>query len=156
LAEYAEVTHDPMGSAHIVFSEDNATAGTAFTWYTKQTAGPGLLPNIGTGAGYFNIGSGTANFGFLVGTKKVSGLTEGTLNYLDTSAHIQLSDVAGFTTATVGANSIQITGSGKLQNGSTVKFTATATAGGAGTGAFTISWTGYSASGTLVQGQVIK
>jgi hypothetical protein len=156
LAEYAELTHDPLGSSHIVFSEDNLSTGTAFTWYTKQTAGPGLIPNVGTGAGFFNIGIGTGNFGFLVGTGKVSGVTEGTLNYLDNSAHIQLSDVKGFSSVTIGTNSIQMAGTGTLQDGSTAKFTATATAGGAGTGAFTISWKGYSASGTLVQGQIIK
>jgi hypothetical protein len=37
-----------------------------------------------------------------------------------------------------------------------VIFNATGTAGGAGTGAFNISWPGYSASGTLVQGLIIK
>jgi hypothetical protein len=156
LAEYAELTHDPTGSTHIVFSEDNTTTGTAFTWYTKQTAGPGLIPNVGTGAGYFNIGTGTGNFGFLAGTKRMSGVTEGTLNYLDNSAHIQLSDTTGFTTVTVGTNSIKLTGTGVLQSGAAVNFTATATAGGAGTGTFTISWSGYSASGTLVQGQITK
>jgi hypothetical protein len=156
LAEYAELMHDPTGSVHIVFSEDNTTSGTAFTWYTKQTAGPGLIPNVGTGAGYFNIGSGTGNFGFLVGTKRASGLTEGTLNYLDNSAHIQLSNTTGFTTVSVGTNSIKMIGVGTLQSGAQVSFTATATAGSAGTGAFTISWPGYSASGTLVQGQIVK
>ena len=40
--------------------------------------------------------------------------------------------------------------------GQLVTFTATATSGGAGTGTFSISWTGYSASGTLVQGQIIQ
>jgi hypothetical protein len=156
LAEYAELTHDPLGSTHIVFSEDDLTTGTAYTWYTKQTAGPGLIPYKGTGAGYFNIAAGTGNFGFLAGTTKVSGVTEGTLNYLDNSAHIQLSDTTGFTSVTVGTNSIKLTGTGVLQSGAAVTFTATATAGGAGTGTFTIAWPGYSASGTLVQGQIIK
>jgi hypothetical protein len=158
LAEYAELTHDPLGSSHIVFSEDDSTTGTAFTWYTKQTAGPGLIPNVGSGAGFFNIGTGTGNFGFLVGTQTLAGtqLREGTLNYLDNSAHIQLSDVTGFSSVHVGTNSIQVTGTGTLQDGSSVNFTATATAGGPGTGTFKISWTGYSASGSLVQGQIIK
>lgn len=156
LAEYAELTHDPLGSTHIVFSEDDSTTGTAFTWYTKQTAGPGLIPNVGSGAGSFTIGTGTGSFGFLAGTQKISGGREGTLNYLDNSAHIQLTDTAGFSSVSVGTNSITVTGSGTLQNGSIVNFTATATAGGAGTGTFKISWTGYSASGTLVQGQIIK
>src|SRR6202047_3380608 len=85
LAEYAELTHDPLGMIHMVFSEDDLTAGSAFTWYSKQTAGPGLIPNVGSGAGYFNIGSGTGSLGFLVGTKTASGIREGTLNYLDAS-----------------------------------------------------------------------
>ncbi len=50
LAEYSELTHDPLGMIHMAFSEDNVTAGTAFTWYNKQVAGPGLIPNVGTGA----------------------------------------------------------------------------------------------------------
>ena len=79
LAEYAELTHDPLGLIHMTFSEDNLNAGSAFTWYSKQTAGPSLLPNVGSGAGFFNIGSGTGNLGFLVGTKTASGIREGTL-----------------------------------------------------------------------------
>jgi hypothetical protein len=158
LAEYAELTHDPLGLIHIAFSEDNPTAGSAFTWYTKQTAGPGVLPNVGSGAGLFNIGTGTGNFGLLVESHKLSGtsLREGTLTYLDTSANILLSDTAGFSLVRIGTNTIQISGTGTLQNGSAVNFTATATAGGPGTGAFAISWPGYSASGTLVQGQIVK
>jgi hypothetical protein len=158
LAEYAELTHDPLGSIHISFSEDNPTAGSAFTWYTKQTAGPGLLPNAGSGAGFFNIGTGTGNFGLLVESHDLSGtmLREGTLTYLDTSANILLSDTAGFSSVSTGANSVKVSGTGTLQDGSTVNFTAKATVGGPGTGAFAISWAGYSASGTLVQGQVIK
>jgi hypothetical protein len=158
LAEYAELTHDPLGMIHISFSEDNVTAGSAFTWYTKQTAGPGVLPNVGTGAGFFNIGAGTGSFGFNIEGHKVSGsqLFEGSLTYLDNSAHILLSSTAGLSSVHVGTNTIQLSGAGTLQNGSSVNFTATATAGGPGTGAFAISWPGYSASGTLVQGQVIK
>ncbi len=156
LAEYAELTHDPLGLIHMAFSEDNVTLGSAFTWYSKQTAGPGLIPNVGSGAGYFNIGSGTGSLGFLVGTKTASGIREGTLNYLDTSAHIFLSDTTGFTTVKVGTNSVQVTGTGTLQDGSSVIFRATGTAGAAGTGSFAISWPGYSASGTLVQGLIIK
>jgi hypothetical protein len=158
LAEYAELTHDPLGSIHISFSEDNPTAGSAFTWYTKQTAGPGLLPNAGSGAGFFNIGTGTGNFGLLVESHNLSGthLREGTLTYLDTSANILLSDTAGFSSVSTDANSVKVSGTGTLQDGSTVNFTAKATVGGPGTGAFAISWSGYSASGTLVQGQVIK
>ncbi len=160
LAEYAELTHDPLGSTHIVFSEDNPTAGSAFTWYTKQTAGPGPLPNAGGGAGYFNIGTGTGDFGLLVETHKLAGtqLREGTLTYLDTSANFLLSDTAGFSSVCTlpGKNQIVVSGTGTLQDGSTVNFKATATAGGPGTGAFGISWPGYSASGTLVQGQVNK
>jgi hypothetical protein len=156
LAEYAELTHDPLGLIHMTFSEDNVTAGSAFTWYTKQTAGPGLIPNVGTGAGYFNIGSGTGSLGFLVGTKTVSGIREGTLNYLDTSAHILLTDTTGFSTVKVGTNTVQVSGVGTLQDGSSVIFTATGTGGGAGIGAFTISWPGYSGSGTLVQGLIVK
>lgn len=158
LAEYAELTHDPMGSAHVTFSEDNQSTGTAFTWYTRQTAGPGLIPNVGSGAGFFNIGTGTGNFGLLVGNQQQSGtqLREGTLTYLDTSANILLSDTVGFSSTHIGTNTIQVSGTGTLQNGSTVNFTATATAGGPGKGAFAISWPGYSASGTLLQGQIIK
>jgi hypothetical protein len=156
LAEYSELTHDPLGLIHMTFSEDNITAGTAFTWYNKQIAGPGLIPNVGTGAGYFNLGSGTGNVGFLVGTKSTSGIREGTLSYLDTSAHILLTDTTGFSIVKVGTNNIQVSGTGVLQDGSSVIFNATGTAGGAGTGAFTISWPGYSASGTLVQGLIIK
>jgi len=160
LAEYAELTHDPLGSTHIVFSEDSPTAGSAFTWYTKQTAGPGLLPNAGGGNGYFDIGTGTGNFGLLVETHKLAGtqLREGTLTYLDTSANILLSDTAGFSSVSTlpGKNQLVVSGTGTLQDGSTVNFKATVTAGGPGTGAFAISWPGYSASGTLVQGQVIK
>ena len=158
LAEYAELTHDPLGSIHITFSEDNPTAGSAFTWYTRQTAGPGLLPNAASGAGFFNIGTGTGNFGLLVESHNLSGtmLREGTLTYLDTSANILLSDTAGFLAVSTGVNSVKVSGTGTLQDGSTVNFTAKATAGGPGTGAFAISWPGYSASGTLAQGQVIK
>jgi hypothetical protein len=158
LAEYAELTHDPLGSIHISFSEDNPTAGSAFTWYTKQTAGPGLLPNAGSGAGFFNIGTGTGNFGLLVESHNLSGthLREGTLTYLDTSANILLSDTAGFSSVSTGANTVKVSGTGTLQDGSTVNFTAKATVGGPGTGGFAISWPGYSASGTLVEGQVIK
>lgn len=121
-----------------------------------KTAGPGVLPNVGTGAGFFNIGTGTGNFGLLVESHKRPGtlLREGTLTYLDTSANILLSDGAGFSSVHVGTNTIQVSGTAKLQTGSTVNFTATA--GGPGTGAFAISWQGYSASGTLVQGQVVK
>lgn len=156
LAEYAELTHDPLGLIHMTFSEDNLTTGTAFTWYSKQTAGPGLIPNVGAGAGYFTTGGGTGSVGFLVGTHTTSGLREGTLSYLDTSAHIFLSDTTGFSTVKVGTNTIQVTGTGTLQDGSSVIFTATATGGTAGTGAFAISWPGYSASGTLVQGEIVK
>jgi hypothetical protein len=158
LAEYSELTHDPLGSIHMSFSEDNPTAGSAFTWYTKQTAGPGLLPNVGSGAGYFNIGTGTGNFGLLVQSSTLTGtkLREGTLTYLDTSANILLSVTTGFSKVQSLANGIRVLGTGTLQDGSTVNFTATATAGGPGAGAFAISWSGYSASGTLVQGQVVK
>ncbi len=156
LAEYSELTHDPMGMIHMAFSEDNVTLGSAFTWYSKQTAGPGLIPNVGSGAGYFNIGSSTGSLGFLVGTKTSSGIREGTLNYLDTSAHILLSDTTGFTTVKLGTNTVTVTGTGVLQDGSSVIFTAIGTAGAAGTGSFAISWPGYSASGTLVQGLIIK
>jgi hypothetical protein len=156
LAEYSELTHDPLGMIHMSFSEDNLTAGTAYTWYNKQTAGPGLIPNVGSGVGYFNIGSGTGSLGFMVGTKTTSGIREGSLNYLDNSAHILLTDTTGFTTVKVGTNTIQVTGTGTLQDGSSVVFSATGTAGGPGTGAFTISWPGYSASGTLVQGLIVK
>jgi hypothetical protein len=156
LAEYSELTHDPMGMIHMAFSEDNVSLGSAFTWYSKQIAGPGLIPNVGSGEGYFNIGSGTGSLGFLVGTKTSSGIREGTLNYLDTSAHIFLSDTNGFTTVKLGTNTVTVTGTGVLQNGSSVIFTAIGTAGGAGTGSFSISWPGYSATGTLVEGQIVK
>jgi hypothetical protein len=158
LAEYAELTHDPFGLIHMTFSEDNLTAGSAFTWYSKQTAGPGLLPNAGSGAGFFHIGTGTGNFDLLVESHNLSGthLREGTLTYLDTSANILLSDPAGFSSVSTEANAVKVSGTGTLQDGSTVNFTAKATVGGPGTGAFAISWAGYSASGTLVQGQVIK
>jgi hypothetical protein len=156
LAEYSELTHDPMGMIHMAFSEDNVSLGSAFTWYSKQIAGPGLIPNVGSGEGYFNIGSGTGSLGFLVGTKTSSGIREGTLNYLDTSAHIFLSDTNGFTTVKVGSNTVTVTGTGVLQNGSSVIFTAIGTAGGSGTGSFSISWPGYSATGTLVEGQIVK
>jgi hypothetical protein len=156
LAEYSELTHDPMGMIHMAFSEDNVSLGSAFTWYSKQIAGPGLIPNVGSGEGYFNIGSGTGSLGFLVGTKTSSGIREGTLNYLDTSAHIFLSDTNGFTTVKLGTNTVTVTGTGVLQNGSSVIFTAIGTAGGARTGSFSISWPGYSATGTLVEGQIVK
>jgi hypothetical protein len=158
LAEYAELTHDPMGLIHISFSEDNVSAGSAFTWYTRQTAGPGVIPNIGGGAGFFNIETGTGNFGLLVGNHLQSGtpLREGSLTYLDTSANILLSDNIGFSTVRIGTNMVKVSGTGTLQNGASVNFTATATAGGPGTGTFAISWPGYSASGTLVQGQIVK
>ncbi len=156
LAEYSELTHDPSGMIHMAFSEDNVTLGSAFTWYSKQTAGPGLIPNVGSGEGYFNIGTGTGSLGFLVGTKTSSGIREGTLNYLDNSAHLYLSDTNGFTTVKLGTNTVTVTGTGVLQDGSSVVFTAIGTAGAAGTGSFAISWPGYSASGTLVQGQIIK
>jgi hypothetical protein len=158
LAEYAELTHDPLGLIHISFSEDNPSAGSAFTWYTRQTAGPGVLPNVGSGAGLFNIGTGTGNFGLLVGKQQQVGtqLREGTLTYLDTSANILLSDTVGFSSVQIGTNTVKVSGTGTLQNGATVNFTATATAGGPGKGAFAISWPGYSASGTLVQGHIVK
>jgi len=158
LAEYAELTHDPFGLIHMTFSEDDLNAGSAFTWYSKQTAGPSLLPNAGSGAGFFNIGTGTGNFGLLVESHSLSGthLREGTLTYLDTSANILLSDTAGFSSVSTEANAVKVSGSGMLQDGSTVNFTAKATVGGAGAGAFAISWPGYSASGTLVEGQVVK
>jgi hypothetical protein len=158
LAEYAELTHDPLGLIHISFSEDNPATASAFTWYTKQTAGPGLLPNAGSGAGFFHIGTGTGNFGLLVENHNLPGtqLREGTLTYLDTSANILLSDTTGFSKVQIGTNTVKVSGPGTLQDGSTVNFTATATAGGPGTGAFAVSWPGYSASGTLVQGQVVK
>jgi hypothetical protein len=158
LAEYSELTHDPLGMIHMSFSEDNPSLGSAFTWYTKQTAGPGLLPNVGSGSGYFNIGSGTGHFGLLVESHALAGTTlrEGTLTYLDTSKNVFLSDTSGFSKVSVLANAIRVSGTGTLQDGSSVNFTATATAGGPGSGQFTISWPGYSASGTLVQGQVIK
>lgn len=158
LAEYAELTHDPSGLIHIAFSEDNPAAGSAFTWYTKQTAGPGVEPNVGSGAGFFNIKTGTANFGLLIESHLRSGtqLREGSLTYLDTSANVLLSDTAGFSSVVIGTNNIKVSGTGKLQNGSSVNFTATATAGGPGTGKFAISWPGYSASGTLVEGHIIK
>lgn len=158
LAEYAELTHDPLGLIHITFSEDNQSTGSAFTWYTKQTAGPGVIPNVGSGAGFFKIGTSTGNFGLLVGNQQRSGthLREGALTYLDTSANILLSDTVGFSSVHISPNTVQVFGTGTLQDGSTVNFTATATAGGPGTGAFAISWPGYSASGTLVQGEIVK
>jgi hypothetical protein len=158
LAEYAELMYDPFGMANLTFSEDNQTTGTAFTWYNKQTAGPNLLPSSANGAGFFNIGSGTGNFGLLVQKNDKPGtkIREGSLTYLDTSASILLSDTTGFTSVStrLGKNQIVVTGTGILQDGSSVTFTATATGGGPGAGVFTISWPGYSASGTLVQGQV--
>src|SRR6202043_638615 len=122
------LTHDPLGLIHIAFSEDNPTAGSAFTWYTKQTAGPGVLPNVGSGAGFFNIGTGTGNFGLLIESHKLSGtsLREGTLTYLDTSANILLSDTAGFSSVSTEANAVKVSGTGTLQDGSTVNFTAKA------------------------------
>lgn len=157
LAEYAELTNDPFGWAHLTISEDDQTTGTAFAWYTKQTAGPSLRPSAGSGAGYFNIGTGTGNFGLVVEKYAAAGtnLRAGYLNYLDTSANILLSDIAGFSKVQLDANAIHISGTGTLQNGSSVNFTATATVGGPGTGAFTISWPGYTGSGKLVEGLVI-
>jgi hypothetical protein len=157
LAEYAELTNDLFGSAHLTISEDGAS-GSAFTWYTKQTAGPSLRPNVGSGAGFFNIAAATGNFGLVVEKNNVTGTTlrQGYLNYLDTSANILLSDIIGFTKVSIDSHAIHVSGTGTLQDGSTVNFTATATGGGPGTGTFAISWPGYSASGTLVQGLVIK
>ncbi|HEY6769843.1 MAG TPA: hypothetical protein VI386_34320 [Candidatus Sulfotelmatobacter sp.] len=157
LAEYSELIHDPMGMIHMAFSEDDVTAGSAFTWYSKQTAGPTLIPNIGTGDGYFTIGSGTGSFGFLLQNTKVANtqLNEGTLTYLDNSAHILLSDTIGFSSKQLGKGFVLLGGTGTLQDGTSVNFTAKATAGGPGTGTFTISWPGYTASGTLVQGQIV-
>jgi hypothetical protein len=156
LAEYAELTNDPMGAAHLTFSEDNQTSGTAFTWYTKQIAGPNLRPNVGNGAGYFTLSSGTGNFGFVVQKNTVSGtkLRQGTLTYLDTSRNILLSDNGGFSKVTTKGNTITLSGTGTLQDGSTVNFTATATTGGPGAGTFSITWPEYLGSGTLVQGQI--
>jgi hypothetical protein len=157
LAEYAELTNDLFGSAHLTISEDDQSAGSAFAWYTRQTAGPSLRPSVGSGAGYFNIGTGTGNFGFVVQNNNVAGtkLRQGYLNYLDTSANILLSDIAGFSKVQLDSNAVHLSGAGTLQNGSTVNFTATATVGGPGTGAFTISWPGYSHSGKLVEGKVV-
>ena len=81
-------------------------------------------------------------------------LREGGLTYLDTSANILLSDTAGFSSVQIGTNTVQLSGARKLQNGSTVNFTATA--GGRGKGAFMIYWLGYSASGMLVPGEGVK
>ena len=160
LAEYSELTNDLFGSIHMVFSEDNQTAGSAFTWYAKQTAGPGLRPNVGGGEGFFNIGTGTGNLGFVVGKNTYPGtsIRQGSLTYLDTSANILLSDTVGFTHVSTrpAKNEILVSGTGTLQDGSTVNFNATGIAGGPGAGVFTISWPGYSASGTLVQGQIVK
>jgi hypothetical protein len=158
LAEYAELTNDLFGSAHLTISEDNVSSGSAYAWYTKQTAGPSLRPNVGAGAGYFNISSGTGNFGLVVGKSNVTGtkLRQGHLIYLDNSANILLSDIGGFTKVSIDATSIHVSGTGTLQSGSTVSFTATATGGGPGAGKFTISWPGYSGSGTLVEGQITK
>jgi hypothetical protein len=156
LAEYAELTNDLFGSAHLTISEDDVSTGSALTWYTKQVAGPSLRPSVASGAGYFNIGTGTGNFGLVVGKSNVTGtkLRQGSLNYLDTSANILLSDIAGFAKVQIDANVIHVSGTGTLQDGSSVSFTATATVGGPGAGAFTITWPGYSGSGTLVEGQV--
>ena len=158
LAEYAELTHDPFGMANLTISEDNQTTGTAFAWYNKQTAGPSLEPNVGSGAGSFVIGASTGNFGLLVQSQTDRGthLREGWLTYLDSSANILLSDTAGFSKVKISGHTIQISGTGTLQDGSSVSFTATATAGGAGTGTFAVSWPGYSATGTLTRGQVIQ
>jgi hypothetical protein len=158
LAEYAELTNDLFGWAHLTISKDDQTAGSAFTWYTKQTAGPSLRPNVGSGAGFFNIATGTGNFGFVIEKTNVTGtkIRQGYLTYLDTSANILLSDIVGFTTVSIDATRIHVSGTGTLQNGSTVNFTAIATVGGPGTGMFSVSWPGYSGTGTLVQGIVVK
>ena len=107
---------------------------------------------------FSRLEAATGNFGLLVGNQQQTGtqLREGTLIYLDSSANILLSDTVGFSSVQIGTNTIQVTGTGTLQNGATVNFTATAKTGGPGKGAFTISWSGYSASGTLVQGRIIK
>ena len=158
LAEYAELTNDLFGSAHVTFSEDNTTAGSAYAWYTKQTAGPSLRPSAGSGAGFFDIASGTGNLGFVVGKSNVAGtkIRQGYLNYLDTSANILLSDIVGFTYVSTTKTQIIVSGTGTLQDGSTVNFTAKGTTGGPGVGQLTISWPGYTGSGILVQGQIIK
>ena len=63
---------------------------------------------------------------------------------------------ASVTSVTVGRSNVTLSGTGTLQGGSQVKFTATATYGGPGAGTFSISWPGYSASGTITQGNVVK
>jgi hypothetical protein len=149
--------NDLFGSAHLTISEDNVSSS-AYAWYTKQIAGPSLRPNDGAGAGYFNISTGTGNFGFVVGKTNVTGtkLREGHLIYLDNSANILLSDIVGLSKVSIDAGAIIVSGTGTLQDGSTVNFTATATGGGLGAGKFTISWPGYSGSGTLGEGQITK
>jgi hypothetical protein len=153
LAEYAELGTDPFGLANITFSEDNLSTGSAFTFFTKQTAGPTLTTSFGSGAGSFTIGSGTGDFGFNIGAKSGTGRL-GSLNYLDTSAHISMT-ASGFSTVAFGGNRIGFGGTGTLQDGTKVTFTAVANAGGTGVGTFSISWSGYSASGTLTRGQVL-
>ena len=158
LAEYAELTNDVFGDAHLTISEDNTTAGTAFAWYTKQIAGPTLRPNACSGAGFFDIGSATGNLGFVIENQNAPGtkLRQGNLTYLDTSANVLLSNTAGFSKVQYDTTKCNISGTGTLQDGSSVNFSATATTGGPGAGKFAISWPGYSASGTLIQGQVVK
>ena len=158
LAEYSEVANDIFGSAHVTFSEDNLTSGSAYAWYTKQIAGPSLRPNVGSGAGYFTLGTSTGNLGFVVEDANVTGtkIRQGYLNYLDTSANIFLSDIVGFTSVSTTKTEILVTGTGILQNGSSVTFKATGITGGPGAGKFSISWPGYSASGSLVQGQIVR
>jgi hypothetical protein len=153
LAEYAELGTDPFGLANITFSEDNLSTGSAFTFFTKQTAGPTLTTSFGSGAGSFAIGSGTGDFGFNIGVKSGTGRL-GSLNYLDTSAHVSMT-ASGFSTVAFGGSRVGFGGTGTLQDGTKVKFTASANVGGTGVGMFSISWSGYSASGTLTRGQVL-
>jgi hypothetical protein len=150
LAEYSELTSDRFGFANIAFSEDNVSAGSAFTFFNRQTAGPTLVPMAASGAGSFTIGSGTGNFGFSV----EPGSHEGVFNYLDTSAHIDLT-ATSFSTFSASKSKVTFGGTGTLEGGGKVTFTATAKVGGVGVGSFSISWSGYSASGTLTRGQIL-
>ncbi|MDP9267354.1 MAG: hypothetical protein M3P27_03395 [Acidobacteriota bacterium] len=154
LAEYSSMYHDPLGAANILYSTDLATPNTtARVQFTRQIAGPLTvgLPATVSGTGWFDKDN-KKHFAIDV----TSGA--GTFTYFDKLAKIYLT-ATSIGSSTRSGNAARFSGSGKLDNGSSVTFTVNVTdAGTPGKNgdafAITIS-NGYAASGPVGGGDIV-
>ena len=118
LAEYSELTHDPLGLIHMAFSEDDLTSGTAFTLVFQANRGAGPDSECGQRRRLLQHWQrhrqprlprwNEVVFGHSRGDAELSGHFR---------AHLPLG-TNGFNTVKLGTNTVTVTGTGVLQDGS--------------------------------------